>query len=224
MQRVFASVNPIAERRAVWPVFMCLLLCAAPSRAEKIRNHFDSDSVMRGPGFFDPVILGAPGPARWLILTDPNPPSAPNRLVQVQKSRPADSIAAVLRRNSAFQDGTVSTFVKQGSGREGLILRMRDEKDFLVLLVEASGEVVLSAYTGGASKELGRGRVTFARPWEKFSVTASGPALSVFFNDTKLFEASDPHPASGRTGLAAVGPGESSFDEFVIDSADAAAP
>ena len=185
MQRVFASVNRISERWAVWPVFASMLLCAASAHAEKIRNHFDSDSVMRGPGFFDPVILGAPGPARWLVLTDLNPPSAPNRLVQVEKSRPADSIAAVLRRNSAFQDGTVSTFVKQGSGREGLILRMRDEKNFLILLVEASGEVVLSAYSKGGSKELGRGRVAFARPWEKFSLTASGQALSVFFNDER---------------------------------------
>lgn len=209
-------------RSAAWAVPALLLLCAAPARAEKIRNHFDTDSVMRAPGFFDPVVLGAPGPARWLILTDLNPPSAPNRLVQVERARPPDSIAAVLRRNTSFRDGTVSTFIRGGSGREGMILRMRDEKRFLILLVDASGDVALSAYADGKSRELGRGHAAFARPWEKFSVTASGPELSVFFNDQKLFDARDPEPASGRTGLATTGPGEASFDEFVIEPAEAA--
>ena len=58
----------------------------------------------------------------------------------------------------AFQDGTVSTFVKKGAAREGLILRYQDEKNFLVLLVDAvTGEAVLSSYVGGKAAELGRG-------------------------------------------------------------------
>ena len=197
-------------------------LAAAPVRAEKVRNHFDSDSVMREPGFFDLVVLGAPGKAKWLILTDLNPPSAPNRLVQVDASRPANSIAAAVRRNYSFQDGSVSTFVKKGAGREGLILRMKDEKNFLALLVDTGGEVVLSAYADGKEQVLGRGQTSLQRPWERYTLTAAGPALTVFFNDEKLFEARDPHPAAGRTGVAAVGPGEASFDEFIIEPAEAA--
>src|SRR5262252_1450635 len=77
------------------PVLAFAALLAPPSaRAEKIRNHFDSDTIMRPPGFFDLLVLGAPAPAKWLVLTDPNPPSAPNRLAQVDTKRPADSIAA----------------------------------------------------------------------------------------------------------------------------------
>ncbi|MEP6993494.1 MAG: hypothetical protein ABI968_03155 [Acidobacteriota bacterium] len=210
--------------KRLWPWLILVLglpaLTAAPARAEKVRNHFDSDSVMRTPGFFDAVVLGVPGKAKWLILTDLNPPSAPNRLVQVEQSRPADSIAAALRRNYSFQDGSVSTFVKQGSGREGLILRMKDEKNFLVLFVDASGEVVLSSYVDGKAQELGRGKMPLQRPWERYAVTAAGPTLSVFFNDQKLFDAKDPHPVAGRTGLAATGPGEASFDEFIIEPAE----
>ncbi len=198
-----------------------LALTAAPAHAEKVRNHFDSDSVMREPGFFDLMVLGAPGKARWIILTDLNPPSAPNRLAQVEASRPVDSIAAAVRRNYAFQDGSVSTFVKKDAGREGLIFRLKDEKNFLVLLVDPSGEVVLSAYADGKEQVLGRGKTTLQRPWERYSLTAAGPAISVFFNDEKLFEARDPHPAAGRTGLAAVGPGEASFDEFIIEPSEA---
>jgi hypothetical protein len=48
-------------------------------------------------------------------------------------------------------------------------------------------------------------------------VTALGPELSVLFNDQKLFGARDPKPVSGRTGLATAGPGEASFDEFLIE-------
>lgn len=198
-------------------------LAALPASGEQVRNHFDSDSVMRAPGFFDLLVLGAPGPAKWLILTDPNPPSAPNALVQVEAARPADAIAAAVRRNYAFQDGSVSTFVKRGSGREGLLLRLKDERNFLVLLVDPSGEVVLSSYADGKTQELGRGRTSLEHPWERYSVTAKGAALEVFFNDQKLFDARDPRPASGRAGLAAVGPGQAYFDEFIIQPAEAAA-
>ena len=206
-------------RRTPLPLLAAgLLLAAALPAAEGVRNHFDMDSLGRPPGFFDAVVLGAPGPARWLILTDLNPPSAPNRLAQVEQKRPADSIAAVIRRNYVFEDGTVSAYIKRGGGREGLILRMADEKNFLVLLIDSgSGDVVLSSYRAGQPAELGRGQARLDRGWEKLSVVASGPALTVSFNDEKLFEAKDPKPATGKTGLAAAGPGEASFDEFIIE-------
>jgi hypothetical protein len=214
-------MNTKLRRRAPGLLLAGLLGAAAAFAGEGVRNHFDTDTAGRPPGFFDLVVLGAPGPARWLILTDLNPPSAPNKLTQVNQGRPADSIAAAIRRSYVLQDGTVSTFVKRGSGLEGLILRMADEKNFLVLLVDpGSGDAVLSAYRDGKPTELGRGRAKMERGWEKFSVVAAGPALTVLFNDEKLFEAKDPKPATGKTGLAAAGPGEASFDEFVIESAD----
>ena len=71
----------------------CAAAAAAPLSAETVRNHFDSDAMMRPPGFFDFVVVGS-APARWLVLSDPNPPSAPFRLVQVEKKRPADALAA----------------------------------------------------------------------------------------------------------------------------------
>lgn len=190
--------------------------------AEQVRNHFDADGPMRPPGFFDLVVLGAPGEARWLVLTDPNPPSTANRLAQVKASRPADSIAAAVRRTYTFQDGTVSVFVKRGASRAGILLRYADEKNFLVLLADtATGEAVLSSYRGGRATELGRGRAALDREWEKVAVSAAGPSLNVVFGETKLFEAVDPKPVSGRAGLAAAGPGEASFDELVLDIADA---
>jgi hypothetical protein len=214
-------MNTKMRRRAPGLLLAGLLGAAAAFAGEGVRNHFDTDTAGRPPGFFDLVVLGAPGPARWLILTDLNPPSAPNKLTQVNQGRPADSIAAAIRRSYVLLDGTVSTFVKRGSGLEGLILRMADEKNFLVLLVDpGSGDAVLSAYRDGKPTELGRGRAKMERGWEKFSVVAAGPALTVLFNDEKLFEAKDPKPATGKTGLAAAGPGEASFDEFVIESAD----
>jgi hypothetical protein len=180
---------------------------------------------MRPPGFFDAVVLLAPGAARWLILTDPNPPSTANCLVQTGASRPADSIAAAIRRNYSFQDGAVSTFVKRGPGRGGLLLRMADEKNFVVLLADmASGNVVLWSYRDGKPTELGHGRAVLAREWEKLGVTAAGPALSVLFDDQKLFDATDPKPLAGRSGLATAGPGETRFDEFILEPVEAPKP
>jgi hypothetical protein len=173
---------------------------------------------MRVPGFFDFAVLGAPGPARWLILTDLNPPSAPNRLAQVDTKRPDDSIAAAVRRNYVFEDGSVSTFVKRGGSRAGLLLRMAGEKDFLVLLVDTnSGDVVLSSCRDGKLSELGRGRTKLDREWEKFAVVAKGSSLTVLFDDQRIFEAKDPKPVTGKTGLVAAGPGDASFDEFILE-------
>jgi hypothetical protein len=222
MRGVFSAVMRRSGRIRWRLAVGALALAAAPVLGEQIRNHFDSDAMMREPGFFDFLVLGAPAKARWMILSDLNPPSAPNRLAQVESKRPADSIAAALRRNASFQDGSVSTFVKQGAGREGLIFRLKDEKNFLALLVDTSGEAVLSAYADGKEQVLGRAQTTLQRPWERYKLTAAGPALSVFLNDQKLFDARDPHPTAGRTGLAAAGPGEASFDEFVIELAESA--
>jgi hypothetical protein len=224
MRTVFSALMRVSTRfRPSLVLAVAALLASASARAEKIRNHFDADSVMRPPGFFDLMVLGAPAKAKWLILADPNPPSTPNRVAQVEASRPADSIAAAIRRNAVFQDGTVSTFIRRGPATQGLILRFKDEKNFLVLLVDPSGEVVLSSYADGKPTELGRAASTMQRAWERYEVKAAGPALTVSFNDQKLFDARDPHPAAGRAGLAAAGPGEASFDEFVIDTGDAPA-
>jgi hypothetical protein len=206
-------------------VSLALVTLAGALPAETLRNHFDTDTIMRPPGFFDFAVLGAPGAARWLILSDRNPPSAPNCLSQTESARPGDSIAAALRRNQVFQDGTIRTFVKGGASRAGLLLRMADEKNFLALLADTgTGEAVLWSYREGKPSELGRGRAAFVRGWEELGVTASGPKLTVLFNGQKLFEAADPRPAAGRTGLATAGPGEARFDEFVIEPADAPRP
>ena len=116
--------------------------------------------------------------------------------------------------------------MKRGASLEGLILRMADEKNFLMLLVDAaSGDTVLSDVPAdGKAVELGRGHAALGAGWEKLSVAAAGPALTVSFNDQKIFEAKDPKPATGKTGLAAAGPGDASFDEFVLESSDPAKP
>src|SRR5262252_8985239 len=70
-------------------------LTSAGANAEDIRNHFDSDSILRPPGYFDLIELGTPGgKSRWLVLTDLNPPSAPNRLVQTETKLPDDALTA----------------------------------------------------------------------------------------------------------------------------------
>jgi hypothetical protein len=154
-----------------------------------------------------------------------NPPSAPHILQQVNQNRPAGSIAAAVRRTYVFRDGTVSTYVRRGPGHAGMILRLVDARNFLVLLVDtATGSAVLTSYRGGKSTELGRGQAALNRSWEQFTVTAAGPSLSVLFDGKKLFEATDPNPATGRTGLATAGPGAAAFDEFILETAETAKP
>ena len=176
------------------------------------------------PAFFDLVVLGetaSGGDAKWLILVDPNPPSAPNRLVQTNTKRADGSVAAALRRSVALQDGSVSTFVKKGPGRAGLVLRLVDAKNYLLLLADTlSGELVLTSTADGQTTELGRGPGTFDRGWEKIGAKLDGASVSVSVNDKQIFDAKDPKPASGRAGVATAGPGEASFDELLLRTGD----
>src|SRR5262245_712369 len=151
--------------------------------ADELRNHFDSDSLMRAPGFFDFVVVGQ-GQGKWLILDDPNPPSAPYRVAQVSTRLPEGAIATALRRNVELQDGDVSVFVKTGTGRGGVIVRMVDANNFLVLFADtATGELVLTSYRDGKPAELARGTAPFDRHWMKIGTKLAGPSVTVSVND-----------------------------------------
>jgi len=203
------------------PLGLCLLASAAsPAAAGKIRNHFDSDAPLRPPAFFEFVVLGAPGPAEWMVLTDANPPSAPSQVTQTRLTRPAGSIAAALRNNVVFQDGALSVGMRRGSAMGGMVFRVAGEKDFLLLLVDlATGEARLSSCREGRLSELAGGTAGLDREWGILSLEAAGPKISAAWNGKPLLAGTDPRPAAGRSGLAASGPGAASFDEFVIETA-----
>jgi hypothetical protein len=117
-----------------------------------------------------------------------------------------------------LRDGKLAAALKKLPAWEGLVFRMSSDKDFLVLLVNGqSGESRLTAYRDGTPKELGRGRAVIDRDWGNLLVVLAGQKITATFNQKSLLQATDPHPASGRAGLATEGPGIASFDEFVID-------
>jgi len=200
-----------------------LLLAAAPAAAQTLRNHFDSDGLLREPAFFDFAVLGAPGAAQWRVVSGYNPPSAPNHATQTLASRPDDSIAVALRRNSFFRDGLWSLALSRAQGRGGIVLRMAGERDFLVLLVNlTTGETRLSAYRNGRAAELAKATAKIDREWGVLKITATGPKISAEWEDRPLLQAVDPSPEAGRSGMATAGPGIVAFDEFVLEPAEEA--
>ena len=220
MSRLAASVNFFRRPLAVAGTF---LLLAGTARAERLRSHFDSDALNRPPAFFDFVVLAAPAPARWIVVNDDTAPSPPQAAAQVIDSRPDGSIAVALRHNSVGRDGSWSVTIKRGTARSGLVFRMVDERNFVVLLVDcASGAARLISYRDGNPKDLASGRGAFNTGWARLTVTGQGAALSATFDDKPLLQATDPSPAPGRAGMATTGPGTASFDEFVADPADSA--
>ena len=210
--------------RLVSRIALSALLVAASARAEKLRTHFDTDSAGRPPGFFDLVVWGAPGEADWLVLGDVNPPSTPNKLIQTRDARPAESIAVALRRNYSFADGDISVGLRRGNGRMGIVFRAAGDQDFLLLLVSAAdGSARLSSWRGGKETELARGKAVIDHEWSTLAVTASAGSITARWNGKPLLSGTDPHPVSGRVGLATAGPGQASFDELVFDAAAPAA-
>ena len=207
--------------KKVLAVGLLLLAAAAWSRAEKLRNHFDSDALLQPPAFFDFLVLGTPGAADWKVTGGFNPPSAPNHVTQTVTARPADSIAVAVRRNSVSQDGTWSIAIMRGQARGGIVFRMTSKRDFLVLLLDAeSGDARLSVYRDGQPTELARGTARIVEEWGFLKIVASAGKISAQWNGAPLLEATDPRPAAGRAGMATAGSGLASFDEFVLEPAE----
>jgi hypothetical protein len=223
ISRSLAAMTTRFRLRPGWGLAIALGLLLTPASGfaapEQVRNHFDSDAPMRAPGFFDLLVLGAPGDAEWRVMAEFNPPSTPNALSQVKAKRPVDSIAAAIRRNVQLKDGTLSVGLRKADARGGVVFRMTDEKNFAVLLLDsATGEARLLRYKDGQSTELAQVKVApIARGWGDLVVTLAGPKISAVWEGKPLLEAADPAPVSGRTGLATAGPGIASFDAFVID-------
>jgi hypothetical protein len=205
--------------------FVTWLLLAASASAQpaatppqRIRNHFDSDAHLGPPSFFDFVVLGAPGAAEWKVVAGRNPFSSPNQAMQVVPERPADSIAAAVRRNAVFRDGTWSVAILQAPGRGGLLFRMADEKNFCVLLVNlVTGDARLIEYEKGKPVELASSHAAVDNPWGLLSITARGPKITATWDGKTLLEATASHPVAGSAGLATAGPGIVAFDEFILD-------
>ncbi|HEY7863210.1 MAG TPA: hypothetical protein VIE39_06090 [Thermoanaerobaculia bacterium] len=195
------------------------LLSPAAFGQERVRNHFDFDKAFGEPGFFDFVVLTGEGKARWMIIPDPehNPPSTPNQVTQSETERPAGSIAAAIRRTYVLRDGVVTVAVKRQAGVAGLVLRMAGEKDYLLVLLGGDGAIETTSTRGGTATSLAKGKASLDREWNVLSVELSGASVKVSVNDKPILEATDPAPASGRTGLATQGPGSAAFDELWLE-------
>jgi hypothetical protein len=104
------------------------------------------------------------------------------------------------------------------SGQGGIVFRMADEKNFLVLLVDvATRDAVLASYRDGVRKDLARGKAATTSEWGFLAISAEGPKVAATWDGKPLLEASDPNPVSGRSGMATAGPGVASFDEFILE-------
>jgi len=208
--------------------FVTWLLLAASASAQpavtppgRIRNHFDSDAHLGPPSFFDFVVLGAPGVAEWKVVAGRNPYSSPNQTMQVVEERPADSIAAAVRRNVVFRDGTWSVAILKGPGRGGIVFRMADEKNFCALLVNlVTGDTQLIAYEKGKPQVLASVHAEVVNPWGLLSIVARGPKVTATWDGKTLLEATTSNPVAGRAGIATAGPGIVAFDEFILDPAE----
>jgi hypothetical protein len=197
---------------------LALALVTGGLQAERVRNHFDADGLTLPPAFFDLAVLGAPGPASWKVLSADNVPSPTRYLSQVEKNRPADSIAVAVRRNVLFEDGTSSVAVQRRPCRAGIAFRIADDSNFRVLLVDmTSGDARLTAYENGKPVQLARGQAKLDRDWSVLEIVTRGAGIVAHWNGQPLLESKDPKPAPGRSGAATAGPGTAGFDEFILD-------
>ena len=182
------------------PARACAITSTRTRRAARPASSTSSCSARRAP-------------RSWLILTDLNPPSAPE---QARAGRTGPPGRFDRRRDPAQLrlPGRHGVDVRQArirprgahpahGGREELSRAARRSR---LAATRCSPRIATASAT-----ELGRGRAKMERGWEKFAVVAAGPALTVLFNDAEAVRSEGPEarhrqdgPRGRRTGRGLV--------------------
>ena len=203
--------------RTNFPWALLLLLAAAPPRRRTPAPRAEAAQPLR----LRRAASGSPPSSISRFSGRPDRPTGeswaatirpPRRTTSPRSSpsRPDDSIAVALRRNSAFRDGVWSLVAApRRSGRGGIVFRMAGEKDFLVLLLDlATGDArLLRLPRWHARRSSAKATAKFGSEWGVLAISAAGPKISAEWDGQAAPAGDRSEPVAGRSGMATAGPG-----------------
>jgi hypothetical protein len=205
-----------------------LALAEKPSLDLRHFWRFDTDKPGQPPAGFSAVVLGE-GPADWKVESDPQTPSAPNRLVQ-NASCQASCFQLLLVDGVSYEYPDLTVRLRfappnasggNAGAAAGVVFKAeKNAQNFHAAIVDPErNELRVVRVTGGQVTELGRAPVKLKPvPWHtlrlQHNTILSKDFLEVSFDGQIVFTHWDTRLGSGQIGLVTTKGAPVWFDNF----------
>jgi hypothetical protein len=193
---------------------------AAPPGAPRVWG-FDADEVDAPPAGFSFGRTGGGRPGRWVVTADPDAPSKPNVLAQVDADGTDHRFPVAVADEPSLRDVRLSVKCKPVSGRAdqacGLSFRYRDENNYYVTRANAlENNVRLYHVKDGQRTQLEgwNGPVT-SKAWHELRVDARGDHFEVYWDGKRVIDGHDrAFPDAGKVGVWTKADSVTYFDDL----------
>lgn len=201
------------------------LLLVPVAAADDVRRKlsFDSDQIDSPPSGFSFGRTGSGPAGRWLVRAEPDAPSRPNVLAQLDADDTSFRFPVAVADAPSLRDLRLSVRCKPVSGRVdqacGLVFRYRDENNYLITRANPlESNIRLYYVKDGKRRQLASwsGTVT-AGAWHDYPVEARGDHIQVFWDGSKVLDHRDStFMDAGRAGVWTKADSVTYFDDLAI--------
>ncbi|WP_394836421.1 DUF1080 domain-containing protein [Pendulispora rubella] len=206
-----------------------LCLCAAMNvtggRSVPHARSFDQDAVSAAPQGFAFGRTGQGKPGRWIVRAEPDAPSKPNVLAQVDTDDTDYRFPVAVANEPSAKDVRVRVRCKQVSGKVdqacGLVFRYQDENNYLLTRANAlENNVRLYFVKNGSRKQIATWSGTVkGGVWHDFQVEARGDHIEVTWDGTKVLDHHDStFLNAGRAGVWTKADSVTDFDDLSVEA------
>ena len=211
-------------------IALTLLVSASVAAAQTTLLDFEQMPLGEPAGFTTAVTGGGAG-GLWEIQEDPEAPSGSKVITQVSGAPGKNQFPLAIYEDVSAADLDLSVRFKPISGATdqaaGLVWRYRDENNYYIARANAlEGNVVLYKVENGERTDLplvAQGRTygvdaeVAVGAWSTLSVRVEGDLMTVYLNDTELFNVQDStFGEAGKVGLWTKADSVTAFDDLSI--------
>jgi len=199
----------------------------APSTATKF--DFDGGDLGAFPAGFTSALTGGGSRGTWVVQAGDGAPLRERVLAQTDADATEDRYPLLIADAVSARDVRASVQFQARSGEvdqaAGIVVRCRDAQTYYLVRANAlEGNVRFYRVLDGVRKQLGSAVVPVTgRTWHKLLVEARGESFRIEYDGRTLYTVEDATlQRAGKTGLWTKADSVTWFDDFVVESVDAA--
>ncbi|MCY2959802.1 MAG: hypothetical protein NTY35_06515 [Planctomycetota bacterium] len=225
--------------RTIWLCgLFCVLGCVGTESASKgegglvqrsaTRFDFESGALGETPSGFMSERTGEGPLGNWIVQPGDGAPLRGQVLAQTNPDPTESRFPLCIAKAVDARDARVSVQFQTRSGEidqaAGIVLRYRDPDTYYMARVNAlERNVRFYRVVGGVRTQLGSATANVAKAWHKLLVEARGSTFRIEYDGTTLLSVEDTTlERAGKAGLWTKADSVTWFDDFTIESLDAA--
>jgi hypothetical protein len=186
---------------------------------------FDTDKPDGPPAGFSFGRTGSGKPGTWVIRAEPDAPSKPSLLAQVDADRTDNRFPVAVANEPSLRDVRLSVRCKPVAGSVdqacGLVFRFRDENNYYLTRANAlENNVRLYYVKDGHRKQLeGSSLAVTSKAWHELRVDAREDHFEVYWDGKKVIDGHDKtFPDAGKVGVWTKADSVTYFDDLSATS------